>query len=104
MFQESLESKVQVPVEESVDNIAAIPGQVEETAEEQTTVQEIYEKIEGKVAAEALTRESQTVLEVSCDQTFSIEQTVLRRGPSTAVEGIRLINFPRHRFESSASL
>jgi hypothetical protein len=32
----------------SVDNIVAVSGQVEETAEEQTTVQEIFEKIEGK--------------------------------------------------------
>jgi transcriptional regulator len=48
MFQESLESKVQVPVDKSVDNIAAVPGQVEKAAEEQSTVQEIHEKIEGK--------------------------------------------------------
>jgi hypothetical protein len=45
MFQESLESKVQVPVDKSVDNIAAVPGQVEKAVEEQTTVQEIHEKI-----------------------------------------------------------
>jgi hypothetical protein len=103
MFQKSLESKVQVPVDKSVDNIAAVPGQVEKAAEEQSTVQEIHEKIEGKAADEALPGESQTVVEVSGDETYNIEQTVLRRGPSAVDEGIRLINFPRHRFRSSAN-
>jgi hypothetical protein len=66
-------------------------------------VQEIHEKIEGKAAGEALPGESQTVVEVSGDETYNIEQTVLRRGPSAVDEGIRLINFPCHRFRSSAN-
>jgi hypothetical protein len=71
MFQET-ESKVEVPVEESVDNIAAVPGHVEETAEEPTTVEEICEKIEGKTAAEALpgeTEGSKTADEASNEKT-----------------------------------
>jgi hypothetical protein len=64
-------------------------------------VQKIYEKIEGKAAAEALPGESQTVIEVSGDETYSIEQTGLRRGPSATAEGIRLIIFPCHRLERS---
>jgi hypothetical protein len=89
MFQETLESKVEVPVEETVDNIAAIPGQVEETAEEQTTVEEIYEKIEGKAAAEALPGESQTVVEVSGEETYSIEQSV-QMGAATNASGAQI--------------
>ncbi|GJN14640.1 hypothetical protein PR202_gb01488 [Eleusine coracana subsp. coracana] len=66
IVEETLDSKVEVPVEESVDNIAAVPAQAKETTEDQTTAEAMDEKIENKAAAEALpgeARESKTAAE-----------------------------------------
>ncbi|GJM88817.1 hypothetical protein PR202_ga04930 [Eleusine coracana subsp. coracana] len=59
IVEETLDSKVEVPVEENVDNIAAVPAQAKETTENQTTAEAMDEKMENKAAAEALPGEAQ---------------------------------------------
>ncbi|XP_062231610.1 uncharacterized protein LOC133929043 [Phragmites australis] len=58
MVEETVESKVEVPVEENVENNAAAAGLVEDTAEGETMAEAPYEKIENKAPAEALPGET----------------------------------------------